>query len=149
MSHPRERLALRAVMTNISQGALLGDITKGARLKKVTVVNDRSAPIVGKVSDGPAPVAMGAPAIPTMGKAPAVPGLAPPGNRARSNSDTGDAPAAPPQLGGLFAGGMPKLRKSGNNSHLPTACKTCADFVFASFRRCQDRRRSSVLCFRS
>lgn len=49
-------------------------------------------------------------------------GLAPPvpGNRARSNSDQGsrEAPAAAamdaaPQLGGLFAAGMPKLRKTG------------------------------------
>ncbi|KAK4190508.1 hypothetical protein QBC35DRAFT_70367 [Podospora australis] len=55
-----------------------------------------------------------------MPKAPG--GLAPPvpGNRARSNSDQGDRqqPAAggadgPPQLAGLFAGGMPKLRKTG------------------------------------
>ncbi|KAJ4354584.1 uncharacterized protein N0V89_006321 [Didymosphaeria variabile] len=105
------------------RGALLGDIAKGARLKKVTV-NDRSAPIVGKVSDGPSgPPIGGAPPIPGMGKAPAPPGLAPPvpGNRARSNSDTGGDGAgggggmasAAPQLGGLFAGGMPKLRKSG------------------------------------
>ncbi|KAL6706815.1 hypothetical protein ACN47E_005151 [Coniothyrium glycines] len=100
------------------RGALLGDIQHGARLKKVTVVNDRSAPMVGKVSDGPSAAPMGAPAIPGMGKPPAPPGLAPPvpGNRARSNSDTGggeSAMAAAPQLGGLFAGGMPKLRKSG------------------------------------
>lgn len=49
-------------------------------------------------------------------------GLAPPvpGNRARSNSDQSsrEAPAvaamdAAPQLGGLFAAGMPKLRKTG------------------------------------
>ncbi|KAF1941804.1 hypothetical protein EJ02DRAFT_512129 [Clathrospora elynae] len=103
-----------------SQGALLGDISKGARLKKVTQINDRSSPIVGKVNDAPSGAPMGAPAIPGMGKPPAVPGLAPPvpggGNRARSNSDTAggeNAMAAPPQLGGLFAGGMPKLRKSG------------------------------------
>ena len=57
--------------------------------------------------------------MPGLPKAPG--GLAPPvpGNRARSNSDQGsrDAPAAPmdaaPQLAGLFAGGMPKLRKTG------------------------------------
>lgn len=57
-----------------------------------------------------------------MGGAPPVPGLRPPApNRARSNSDQGQgsSPAggsmesAAPQLGGLFAGGMPKLRKSG------------------------------------
>ena len=54
-----------------------------------------------------------------MSKAPG--GLEPPipGNRARSNSDQGNADnrAAgidqPPQLGGLFAGGMPKLKKRG------------------------------------
>ncbi|KAH7414274.1 hypothetical protein DE146DRAFT_731754 [Phaeosphaeria sp. MPI-PUGE-AT-0046c] len=101
------------------RGALLSDIGKGARLKKVTQVNDRSAPIVGKVSDGPsAPAIGGAPPVPGMGRPPAPPGLAPPsgGNRARSNSDTGggeSAMASAPQLGGLFAGGMPKLRKSG------------------------------------
>ncbi|KAJ4367541.1 hypothetical protein N0V83_007124 [Neocucurbitaria cava] len=104
------------------RGALLSDIGKGAKLKKVTVVNDRSAPIVGKGSDGPsAPPIGGAPPIPGMGRPPAPPGgLAPPvpagGNRARSNSDTGggdSAMASAPQLGGLFAGGMPKLRKAG------------------------------------
>ncbi|KAH7096018.1 hypothetical protein FB567DRAFT_47472 [Paraphoma chrysanthemicola] len=101
----------------MSQGALLSDIGKGARLKKVTQVNDRSAPIVGKVKDA-APAIGGAPPVPGMGRPPAPPGLAPPapgGNRARSNSDTGgdSAMASAPQLGGLFAGGMPKLRKSG------------------------------------
>lgn len=54
-----------------------------------------------------------------MSKAPG--GLAPPipGNRARSNSDQGNGDNRtsemdqPPQLGGLFAGGMPKLKKRG------------------------------------
>ncbi|KAF2686465.1 hypothetical protein K458DRAFT_415826 [Lentithecium fluviatile CBS 122367] len=105
------------------RGALLGDISKGTKLKKVTQINDRSAPIVGKVSDGPSgPPIGGAPPVPGMGRPPAPPsGLAPPvpGNRARSNSDTGRDGAgggmvsAAPQLGGLFAGGMPKLRKAG------------------------------------
>ncbi|KAI0860708.1 hypothetical protein F4860DRAFT_478391 [Xylaria cubensis] len=43
-------------------------------------------------------------------------GLAPPGlgNRARSDSDQGSRDAdGPPQLAGLFAGGMPKLKKRG------------------------------------
>jgi hypothetical protein len=51
-------------------------------------------------------------------------GLAPPvppgGNRGRSNSDQSGRESsrstgteAPPQLGGLFAGGMPKLKKRG------------------------------------
>lgn len=69
---------------------------------------------------GPAPSGLGAPPIPGLPKAPG--GLAPPapGLRARSNSDQGNrAPPAssgtdgPPQLAGLFAGGMPKLRKTG------------------------------------
>ena len=61
------------------QGALLSDISKGpatARLKKVTAVNDRSAPIIdnkGSTYSGPPPMA-GAPPIPGM-KAPG--GLAP------------------------------------------------------------------------
>lgn len=104
------------------QGALLSDISKGpatARLKKVAV-NDRSAPIIdnkGSTNSGPPPMA-GAPPIPGM-KVPG--GLAPPtpggGNRGRSNSDTGGGASDPggiggaPQLGGLFAGGMPKLKK--------------------------------------
>ncbi|ATY59416.1 basic proline-rich [Cordyceps militaris] len=95
------------------RGALLADISKGRALKKA-VTNDRSGPIVaaggGASSSGP-----------PVGGAPPVPGLAPPvsGNRARSNSDQGTGaasaglPSAAPQLGGLFAGGMPKLKKRG------------------------------------
>ncbi|KAI4245416.1 MAG: hypothetical protein L6R40_002476 [Gallowayella cf. fulva] len=94
------------------RGALLTDITKGARLKKA-VTNDRSAPQVGKVSSSSGP-ALGAPAPPGIPKAPS--GLAPPvpggsaANRGRSNSDTsgsmGDVSTMPsaPQLGGIFAG---------------------------------------------
>lgn len=104
------------------QGALLTDISKGRALKK-TVTNDRSAPIVGKVvsgGGGPGPSPLGAPPVPGMPKPPG--NLAPPvpGNRARSNSDQGDRQQSvagsadgPPQLAGLFAGGMPKLRKTG------------------------------------
>ncbi|RMZ85717.1 hypothetical protein DV737_g516, partial [Chaetothyriales sp. CBS 132003] len=103
-----------------STGALLSDISKGRKLKS-TVTNDRSAPVLDKkpgsggVSVGGAPPVPGlkAPAAPA-GLAPAVPGA---GNRARSSSDTGaqssDAAAGgPPQLGGLFAGGMPKLKRT-------------------------------------
>ncbi|KAI5292709.1 hypothetical protein KEM56_006225, partial [Ascosphaera pollenicola] len=97
--------------------ALLGDIRKGAKLRKA-VTNDRSAPLVGgKITSGGA-------AAPSIGSAPPVPGMlkppggAPPvpGNRTRSNSSVADPPASPPSapsLGGLFAGGMPKLRKTG------------------------------------
>lgn len=105
------------------RGALLTDITKGARLKKA-VTNDRSAPQIGKSggsSNGPS---IGAPPIPGLPKPPA--GLAPPVpggqgvRRGRSNSDTssggGDSSTVPsaPQLGGIFAGvGMPRLKKTG------------------------------------
>ncbi|KAI9849401.1 MAG: hypothetical protein M1830_007112, partial [Pleopsidium flavum] len=107
-------------------GALLTDITKGARLKKA-VTNDRSAPIVAGKEPGSSagPSIGGAPAIPGLGKSPG--GLAPPvprdtgTNRARSHSDTGGSSgggesggmATAPQLGGIFAGGMPKLKKRG------------------------------------
>ena len=109
------------LVLTFGQGALLSDISKGKQLKKA-VTNDRSAPIIGKVSGASAPSPLGsAPAVPGMAKAPG--GLAPPvpgGNRGRSNSDqsSGDSGAItgsgqPPQLAGLFAGGMPKLKKRG------------------------------------
>ncbi len=103
------------------QGALLSDITKGRALKKA-VTNDRSAPLVVKSSEGPGPSPLGgAPAVPGLPRPPPG-GLAPPvpGNRARSNSDHSvreqravSTMESAPQLGGLFAGGMPKLRKTG------------------------------------
>ncbi|KAI4174762.1 MAG: hypothetical protein LQ343_002133 [Gyalolechia ehrenbergii] len=105
------------------RGALLTDITKGAKLKKA-VTNDRSAPQVGKASGSSGGPPVGAPPIPGLPKPPA--GLAPPVpgdkglNRGRSNSDASgggvDANTVPsaPQLGGIFAGvGMPKLKKTG------------------------------------
>ncbi|KAG5946384.1 hypothetical protein E4U53_006599 [Claviceps sorghi] len=96
-----------------NRNALLSDISKGKSLKKA-VTNDRSAPAIGKATSSAGPPVGGAPPVPG--------GLAPPllANRARSNSDQRSAgqTAAPvvdsaPQLGGLFAGGMPKLKKRG------------------------------------
>jgi hypothetical protein len=87
------------------------------QLKKA-VTNDRSAPQLGKATGSVAPAPTGAPPIPGIARPPT--GLAPPipGHRARSNSDTGsggDTASLPqaPQLGGIFAGGMPKLKKRG------------------------------------
>lgn len=82
------------------------------------MTNDRSAPIVvGKTPNAGSTPVGGAPPVPGAPRPPG--GLAPPapGNRVRSNSDQGSRDAssmeAVPQLGGLFAGGMPKLKSRG------------------------------------
>ncbi|XP_061886355.1 WAS/WASL-interacting protein family member 3-like [Entelurus aequoreus] len=74
---------------NGGRNALLADIQKGARLRKVTQVNDRSSPAVEKPKTASAGVSnnVGASQGPCAGGAP---------------------PA--PSLGGLFAGGFPTLR---------------------------------------
>ncbi|KAI9670709.1 MAG: hypothetical protein M1831_005929 [Alyxoria varia] len=96
------------------RGALLGDIEKGKRLIKA-VTNDRSGPSVAKDSNASVPSTGGAPPVPTL--TPATSSQ----NRARASSDTPRPAAADttagavgaPQLGGILAGGIPKLRKTG------------------------------------
>ncbi|KAF8425704.1 hypothetical protein EV426DRAFT_596241 [Tirmania nivea] len=107
-----------AVMPN--QSAVLSDISSGGFRLKKTVTNDRSAPIVEKKASGPASSGLARPPTlatpPISGPAAAVASAA--ASRLRRNSSstvdasTGSAMATAPQLGGLFAGGMPKLRKA-------------------------------------
>ncbi|XP_069505027.1 WAS/WASL-interacting protein family member 3 isoform X2 [Ambystoma mexicanum] len=79
------------------RGALLADIHKGARLKKVVQANDRSAPQIDgskaatKEVGGTGNTRNGGPA-----------------------SANGAGSGSAPQLGGLFAGGFPALKPAGN-----------------------------------
>uniref|UniRef100_H3AR06 WAS/WASL interacting protein family member 3 n=1 Tax=Latimeria chalumnae TaxID=7897 RepID=H3AR06_LATCH len=86
------------------RNALLSDIQKGARLKKVTQVNDRSAPVIEKPKGtnrdggGTGPVG-GGPPLPTSGLfAGGFPVLRPPGQRDSPGGVRGQAPklSSPP-----------------------------------------------------
>ncbi|RKF78965.1 putative wasp-interacting protein vrp1p [Golovinomyces cichoracearum] len=103
-----------------TRGALLSDITKGTRLKKA-VTNDRSAPIISKASGatgGVLPLAT-APPVPGSQKSSGI--HLPPvpeakqlrSNVERSNWTTNKTFGnnVPLHTGGLFSGGVPKLKK--------------------------------------
>lgn len=82
----------------MASSELLAQIQAGKRLKKATTL-DRSAPVLDGPkggSGGGGRAGMGAPAIPVGGSA--------------------SAGAGPPQLAGLFAGGMPKLKPAGQST---------------------------------
>lgn len=76
------------------RSALLSDIQKGTRLKKVAQVNDRSAPVFDK---------------------PKVNNVDDSGRSTGNSSNTAGSapPAVTPSLGGLFAGGFPVLKPVG------------------------------------
>ena len=74
---------------------LLKQIQKGAQLKK-TVTNDRSGPILGANKNSN-----------TGAGAPVRRGVA-----QNTSQDAGPAPGPLPGIGGLFAGGMPALKKT-------------------------------------
>lgn len=82
----------------MASSQLLAQIQAGKKLKKTTT-NDRSAPALEGPkggSGGGGGAGMGAPVIPTGASVP--------------------AGAGPPQLAGLFAGGMPKLKPAGQSA---------------------------------
>ena len=82
------------------RGALLKSIQQGKALKK-TVTNDRSAPLVGGNKTSPTRGGGGGPQ-PPMG-----------GGQGRPSGGGGSAQLPTlPGIGGLFAGGMPKLKST-------------------------------------
>ncbi|XP_023142882.2 WAS/WASL-interacting protein family member 3 isoform X2 [Amphiprion ocellaris] len=89
---PLEPLKLQAGGGGGGRNALLADIQKGAKLRKVTQVNDRSAPVVDKPKTNTGDV---------------------PGNVGASQGSSGGAAPVGPSLSGLFAGGFPALRPIG------------------------------------
>ncbi|PWA15426.1 hypothetical protein CCH79_00008435, partial [Gambusia affinis] len=90
------------------RNALLADIQKGAKLRKVTQVNDRSAPAVDKSKTNTGDVG------------------------SSQNQSAGIGPTGP-SLGGLFAAGFPTLRPIGHRD-LPSKTKVSRSSSSASLR---------------
>lgn len=84
----------------MASNELLKQIQAGKRLKKAET-NDRSIPVVDAKPSG-SRGAIGAPS--SIGKA------------SSSSSVPASGAGGPPQLGGLFAGGMPKLKPAGQSN---------------------------------
>ena len=80
----------------MASSELLAQIQAGKRLKK-TETSDRSAPAIEKPKGGGG-------------------GLSSGGSSAGSAAGIGVGAGGPPQLGGLFAGGMPKLKPAGQSN---------------------------------
>ncbi|KAH9247675.1 hypothetical protein BASA83_010964 [Batrachochytrium salamandrivorans] len=104
---PPPQPALQASAPPVASNALLKSIEKGTRLKK-TVTNDRSSPLV----DAPKPGSGHVGSSSAGGyAAPRPPGAS--DSRLPHGSSQPDIGGGGAQLGGLFAGGIPKLKKTG------------------------------------
>ncbi|KAJ8377210.1 hypothetical protein AAFF_G00265050 [Aldrovandia affinis] len=97
LRHPAQTPLNPSLWWQWGGGAPLADIQKGARLKKVAQVNDRSAPTIAnpKGSSG---------------------GVSPSSN---AGVAPGGSSVVAPSLGGLFAGGFPVLRSAGQRDAGP------------------------------
>ncbi|KAK6324271.1 hypothetical protein J4Q44_G00066100 [Coregonus suidteri] len=85
------------------RNALLEDIQKGARLRKVVQVHDRSAPVVDKPR-----ASGGGEVLSTSGAL---------SQDQPQGGSGGGVEALRPSLGGLFAGGFPTLRPAGQRAY--------------------------------
>ena len=91
------KLASKPAKGGGDRNALLSSIQKGTHLKK-TVTNDRSAPIVGANKNTNNSANSGSRGGVSQNQC--------------DNSSNGPAPGPLPGIGGLFAGGMPTLKKT-------------------------------------